>query len=224
MNKQIKRYCVTVIMVFVIYCIYNPIAYALIAHNWRECVSAPGCTCVTMASTSTLKTYIVASTGFFLNSHSSYQAFLNRVEMTDLKGADYNEMRELLYNAIDSMKKARAAYARVKRASKKIPYDQVMIDRLQKFDYEGFQAKYGLLEPIFEKVKSLLAKGDIDGLDDATLSNMDSILRLLNQAKAAIKKGQSPDIELLWRINQEYLESQLFGQYMSEVFKANLGL
>jgi hypothetical protein len=170
----------------------------------------------------TLKTYIVESAGFFLKSHASYQDFLNLVEMTDLNGADYIEMRSFLYNAVDYMEKAYAIYSNLKIASEKIPYDQVMIDRLLKFDYDGFQAKFGLLAPVFEKVKSLLAKGDIAGFDDEVLNNMDTILNQLYEVRDLVDKEQSPDISLLWRLTQSYFETQLFGQYASEVFKANI--
>ena len=223
MNKQIKKYFVTVIMMLSIFCICSPFSYARIAFNWRECLVAPGCTCeVTLAITKStipsLRTYIMESTGYFLTSHSDYQDFLNRVEMSDIKGIDYKELRELIYSAIDNMEKAREAYVNLKTASEKIPYHQEMIDQLMKFDYDGFRVKNGLLEPIFSKIKNLLGKGDIVGLDNAVLANMDAILIKLYEVKAAVDKDLAPEIGLLWRTTQAYFEAQLFGQYMSEVF------
>ena len=224
MNKQIKRYFVTVIMVLFIYCICSPFSYAYVAANWRECLVAPGCSCtltlqVTPSTIPTLKTYIMESTGYFLTSHSDYQDFLNRVEMSDIKGVDYKELRELIYSAIDNMEKAREAYVNLKTASEKIPYNQEMIDRLMIFDYDGFRVKNGLLEPIFSKIKNLLGQGDVVGLDDAVLANMDTILNKLYEVKAAVDKNLVPEIALLWRATQAYFEAQLFGQYMSEVFR-----
>lgn len=211
------------IIVLLISFFCSPVSYARIEANWRECASAPGCTCVSLAATfsatATLKMFIVESAGYFLNSHSAYQAFLNRVEMTDLKGADYNEMRDILYSAIDNMEKAKAAYTNLKTASEKIPYNQEMIDQLMKFDYDGFRVKYGLMESIFEKLKVLLGKGDIAGFDGAVLANMDTILSKLYEVKAAVDEDQLPEIAHLWRANQAYVEAQLFAQYMSEVFR-----
>jgi len=202
-------------------------SYPLLVHNWRECASAPGCTCtltldIKKSMAPTLKTYIVESAGFFLKSHASYQDFLNLVEMTDLNGADYSKMRSYLYNAVDYMENAYTIYTNLKLASEKIPYDPVMLDRLLKFDYAGFQAKSGLLAPVFEKVKSLLAKGDIAGFDDEVLNNMDTILNQLYEVRDLVDKEQSPDIALLWQLTQSYFETQLFGQYASAVFKANI--
>ena len=181
MSKQIKKYFVTVIVVLSIFCICSPFANASIAANWRECLNGPGCTCtltldITKSTIPTLKTYIMESTGYFLTSHSDYQDFLNRVEMSDIKGIDYKELRELIYSTIDNMEKARDAYVNLKTAAEKIPYNQEMIDQLMKFDYDGFLVKNGLLEPIFSKIQNLLGKGDIVGLDNAVLANMDTIL------------------------------------------------
>ncbi len=221
MSNQIKRYCVYVIIAifFCFFCI--PISYARIEFNWRECASAPGCTStLTLQVTApTLKTYIIESAGYFLNSHSSYQAFLNRIEMSETNGIDAGEFEDTIYSAIENMEKAKAAYANLKTVSEKTPYNQEMIDHLMIFDYDGFRVKYGLVEPIFEKVKTFLGKGDITGLDEAALANMDTILSKLYEIKSSVDKGLVPEIALLWRANQAYAEAQLFGQYVSEVFR-----
>jgi hypothetical protein len=173
-------------------------------------------------TTSTLKIYITESAGYFLNSHSTYQTFLNRVEMADVNGIDFIELKDILYNSTAYMEKAKAAYANVKAASEKIPMDTIMINKLQNFDYDGFQVKYGLIKPIFVKVKKLLLKGDIPGLDAAVLANMENILKQLYEVKALVDKSQTPDIAGLWRLNQSYAEAQLFGQYIAQIIKANL--
>jgi len=224
MNKQIKRFFVTVIIVFVMYCIYNPIAYALVWGNWRECASAPGCSCtltldIKMSMPPTLKTYVVESAGYFLKSHDAYQEFLYCVEMSDISGLDSMNFKNTFYSAIENMEKAKAAYSNLKIASEKIPYNQEMIEQLMKFDYDGFRIKYGLNEPVFEKLKTLLGKGDIAGFDGDVIENMDGILRRLYEIKAFVDKDIVPDIALIWRTTQAYFEAQLFGQYMSEVFR-----
>ena len=220
MNQQIKRFCVTVIMVLAFYCFCNPIAYALVWQNWRECANVSGCgSSAVQTEYFFLKTYIEESAGSFLNSHSNYQAFLNRVELADIKCIDYAELKEILYSAIVNMEKAKVAYMNLKTVSEKIPYNREMINNLMKFDYDGFQVQFELIEPIFVKVKSLLEKGDLFGLDMAVLSNMDIILSKLYKMKVALDKDQLPEIALLWRANQAYGEAQLFGQYVSEVFK-----
>jgi len=224
MNKQIKKYFVTVIMVLFIYCICSPFSYARIAANWRECLVAPGCTCevtldITKSTIPILKTYIIESAGYFFDSYAAYQSFLSRVEIADINGVDYKELKTILYSAIDHIEKARAAYENVKLIAAKTSNHQEMIDKLMKFDYDGFRIQYGLNEPIFERVKSLLITGDIPGLDDTVIANMDAVLKQLYTARAIVDKDSTPDVSILWRINQAYAEAQLFGQYMSEVFR-----
>lgn len=220
MNKQIKRFCITVIMVLIFYCFFNPIAYALVWQNWRECANVPGCGSSTVQTEYfLLKTYVEESAGYFLNSHSNFQALLNRMELADIKSIDYAELKEILYSTIENMEKAKAAYMNLKAASEKLPYNEVMIANLVKFDYDGFRVQFELIEPIFARVKSLLEKGDIFELDMAVLNNMDVILSKLYKMKVVLDKDQLPEIALLWRTNQAYAEVHLFGQYVSEVFK-----
>jgi hypothetical protein len=223
MNKQIKRYCVTICVGLFIYSICSPISYARIEFNWRECASAPGCSStLTLLCTDnmvpTMKSYTIESAGYFMKSHAAYQEFLNLVEMSESNSIDSEEFKNNLYNAINNMEKSKAAYTNLKIASEKIPYHQEMINQLIKFDYDGFREKYGLNEPIFEKLRTFLGKGDIAGFDAAVIANMDAILINLYEIKGAVDKGLTPEISNLWRISQAYAEAQLFGQYMSEVF------
>lgn len=215
MIYQIKRFCVVVITVFVIYCIFNSISYARIAFNWRECIETTGC----IDGITNANTYIIESTGNFLTAHSTYQAFLNRVEIAEFNGCNYNELRSILYNAIEKMEKAKAAYSNFKNVADKMPKNPDMIDKLIKFDYDHFRINHGLLEPIFVSVKALLSKGDINGLDTLALSNMDSIIIKLYEVKISVEKDQLPDISLLWRLNQDFATTHLFGQYVSEILK-----
>jgi hypothetical protein len=220
MNKTFKKIMFQSAIGSVLIFSLSLFGYSYLTYNWRECLNAPGCTC--QAVTPALKPYIVESAGNFLNSHSAFQAFLNRVELAEINGINTNELKDILNSAIANMEKAKEAYETFKIASVKTSYNQEMIDKLMKFDYDGYRIQYGLVEPIFERVKLLLVNGDITGLDNTVLSNMDTILKQLYTAKSIVDKDLIPDVSILWRINQSYLEAQLFGQYISEILKANL--
>jgi len=227
MNNKSKKVMFQAIIGLVLVFSLSIFGYSALTWNWRECLAAPGCTCtltldIPKSTTTTLKTNIILSAGYSFDSYANYQAFLGRVEMADINGVDFKELRAILYSAIDHMEKARAEYENVKLAAAKTAYNQEMIDKLMKFDYEGFRIQYGLNEPIFERVKSLLINGDIPGLDDTVISNMDAILKQLYTARAIVDKDSTPDVSILWRINQSYFEAQLFGQYLSEILKSNL--
>jgi hypothetical protein len=225
-NKLTKMIFKAIIGLVLVFSLSIP-SYSALACNWRECLVAPGCTCtvtldIAKSSTATLKTYIILSAGYSFDSYADYQSFLSRVEMADINGIDYKELRAILYSAIGHMEKARAAYENVRIISAKTSYNQEMIDKLMKFDYDGFRGQYGLNEPIFDRVKSLLVSGDVSGLDDSVIANIDAVLKQLYIARAIVDKYSLPDVAILWRINQSYFETQLFGQYLSEILKANL--
>ncbi|MCX6582818.1 MAG: hypothetical protein NT166_21795 [Candidatus Aminicenantes bacterium] len=165
-----------------------------------------------------MKLYTIESAGYFMKSHAAYQEFLNLVEMSESNSIGAEEFKNNLYNAIDNMEKAKAAYTNLKTASEKIPYHQEMIDQLMKFDYDRFRIKYGLNEPVFEKLKAFLGNGDIAGFDEAVIANLDAILSKLYEIKVAVENCLAPEIAILWRTSQTYVEAQLFAQYMSEVF------
>jgi len=227
MRNKSKKVMFQAIIGLVLVFSISTCGYSALGYNWRECLAAPGCTCtltltITKSTTATLRTYIIESAGYSFDSYAAYQSFLSRVEMADINGVDYKELRAIFYSAIDHMEKARAAYENVKLAAAKTAYNQELIDKLMKFDYEGFRNQYGLNEPIFERVKSLLINGDIPGLDDIVIANMDAVLKQLYTVKAIVDKDSLPDVSILWRINQSYFEAQLFGQYLSEILKANL--
>ena len=224
MNNKVKNLILKCFVVLFIGCFCTQVSFAIIWGNWRECASAPGCSCtltlqVTQETTPTLKTYVVESAGYFLKSHDAYLEFLYCVEMSESKGIESADFKNALYNAIDNMEKAKIAYSNLKTASEKIPYNREMIDQLMKFDYDGFRIKNGLNEPIFEKLRTFLGRGDIAGIDDAVIANMDSILSRLYELNVSVDKGMVPEVALIWRTNQAYTEAQLFGQYMSEVFR-----
>lgn len=224
MNNKVKAMIVKCFLALVISFICTQVSFAAIWGNWRECVSSPGCSCTltlqaTSETTTTLKSYVVESAGYFLKSHAAFQQFLYCLEMSESGGADSADFKITLYSAIENMEKARAAYNNLKFASEKIPYNQEMIDKLMKFDYESFRVKNGFNEPVFEKLRTFLGKGDIAGFDGAVIANIDDILNKLYVIKASVDKGLLPEIALPWRTNQAYAEAQLFGQYMSEVFR-----
>ena len=154
MKKQNKKIWASVVVIMVIGCFSVSMAYARLWQNWRDCVITPCITSTGDSSTSPLNTSLVESAGSFLKSHSNYQDFLNRVEMSEISSVDYNEFRETLYDAIENLERAKTAYANFKAEADKATYNRAMIDKLAAFNYDAFRENYGLNAPVFEKVKN----------------------------------------------------------------------
>lgn len=224
MKMNAKQFKLKIFIGAMIIFLLLPNLYSYITYNWSECGLEPGCEYKALISSGgdSIGGFIVRAAGYFLNSHSAWNTLLNRVEMSELNGLDYAELREYLYRSIEEMEKACAAYTDLKAAADKTAYVQSVIDRLLTFDYYSFQKEMGLNAVIFSGVRYYLGKGDIRGIYNAALNKATAILDSLYKLKILIDADTLPGIQDLWRINQTYVEFGLFGQYVSQVFYAIL--
>jgi hypothetical protein len=71
---------------------------------------------------------------------------------------------------------------------------------------------------IFIKVQGFLAKGDVTGAYITLKASKDAIIAQLYVIKATLDSNLFPDTNLLYRVNQAYSETMLFGQYVAQVF------
>jgi hypothetical protein len=223
MIKQNKQLVLTIIIGIFILSFAN-ISYSRLAHNWSDCAYEGECdggestSLIGTPMSVSMHTYIVEGAGYFLESYSGMQAFLNRVEVSELKGINYNEIREILYKVIINMERARVEYFILKIKADHTPYKWDVIKKLLEFDFDGFQEKNGLLPSIFEKVEGFLRSGDVRGIYSDMLAGTEEILFQLYEIKESVDADQFPDISALWRINQDYSERVLFGQFSAQIF------
>ena len=208
--------------VFFIFVI-NMNIYSYVIANRGDCAfSEGGGEGISIVKDISIKLYIIEGAGYFLNSYSDMHLFLNKVEMSELNGIDYKELRDILFRAIENMEKVKVAYYNLKQKADNTPYNQSVIDNLLSFDYQGFQKERGLNKQIFRDVKYYLSKGDVRGFFTILLSNTEQILSKLYTVKESVDAEKFPEISTLWRINQDYSGTMLFGQYASEIFQTVL--
>jgi hypothetical protein len=228
MSKQIKKTNQKVILGLLILGLFAFNSYSYVKFNWSDCAYRGECddgettSLIFVPMSMSMHNYIVEGAGYFLDSHSNFQLFLSRVEMSEINGVYYNKLREILYKAIEDMEKAREAYYNLKIKADTTPYKENMIEALRAFDYDGLRETNRLIPYIFEKVKGYLSKGDVRGLYADVLSKTETILEKLYNIKESVDIDQFPEINELWRINQFYSESLFTGQYTSEVFRSIL--
>ena len=163
-------------------------------------------------------TYIIEGAAYFLKSHSNYLLFLQKIELSDLTGMDYSDLRAVLNSAIGDMNAAKVKYTLLKEEADNTPYNSAVIQVLIAFDYDKFQEERGLIPLIFNDVKGYLKNGDLRGVYARELSGALDILTLLELIKEAIDADRLPAMNDLWRLNQKYGEALYFGQYVAEVF------
>ncbi len=173
---------------------------------------------VGVKSTFTIGQYIAEGGGYYLRSYSDMVKILNRVEISVTSGMDIEELQGILNSAIDNMEHAKTAYLNLCSLAEATPYNQDVIVILMNFDYSTFKKENGLNPGIFKKVKELLSKGDVRGVYNRLYDDVSNILVQLYDLKENVDKNSFPNISALWRINQNFSQSILFGQYVAEVF------
>ena len=114
-------------------------------------------------NTLSIETYVIQGAGYFLEANSCIQSILNRVELQDFNGIDYNELDRLVNRALQNITIAGKEYTKLIQLAEVTPYNQEFIFQLKSFDYRSFMAETGLNSVVFSKLRAYLEKGDITG-------------------------------------------------------------
>lgn len=170
-----------------------------------------------------LRCYVIDGAGYFLDSHSDYLRFLQRIEVGERNGLDYNQLRLDLDSAIDKMLNAKDIYLQLKQTADMTPYNPTVLDQLLNFNYHVFRVENQLNEPIFARVRFFLCNGAIREMYGEILVQIENILNIADHIKERIDVGEFPLLSDLYRLNESYSESLLFGEYTARVFREILG-
>lgn len=168
--------------------------------------------------TSSIRTDVIEGAGYFLSSYSDILAFLNKIELAELRGIDYPELQRIIAGAVENMTNAKNTYLNLTQTADITPYNLEVIEKLIAFDYAAFQQEKQLNSVVFSQVESFLVKGDIRGIYHRFLSTAEELLVRLNTIKTDVDAGRFPSSDALWELNQAAAQALLFGQYTSEVF------
>lgn len=172
------------------------------------------------ATTQPLGQLIIEAAGCYIKSNSDFQLILREIELSSSYGANFVLLQELINKAIENMNMANSTYLQIWQTAKGLDYDPVVQEKLRQFDYFSYQVENNLVPVIFEKTAYYLQAGDVKGTYEQAYYATGEILHSLETLKIDIEKNKLPKIKDCWRLNQLYLETGLFGQYVSEVFFA----
>ena len=167
-----------------------------------------------------IEKYVIKGAGYYLDAYSDILVFLNRVEMSDIQGMNYNASRQILDRALGKMMNALKTYEYLIKRAEATPYNQAFISKLMDFDYNGFMQARGLNSAIFAKVEDLLKRGDITGLLRQTYTEFTVIFWLLRTVRDELNLEKLPEMSKVWRLNERCSQALLFGQYGAMVFYA----
>lgn len=171
------------------------------------------------SATNPLKTLIIVGAGHFIQSHAGFQQFLHKIELAELYGVNYDELRGILNETVSSIESAKTAYFDLIKLAAVTPYNQSFIDALKSFDYDDFRESHNLNPVIFSRLESLLRDGNVTGVYEEIYAKINEISQLLHTVKLTVDKDIFPEIPVLLEINQIYFDSYLFGQYAAMIFK-----
>jgi len=166
----------------------------------------------------TIGGFIAEGGYYFLKSSSDMDLFLSLIESSELSGPDYKAMETAINSAVFNMGQAKNIYSQLKDLAAFTSYDQNVISKLIEFDYVDFQKQGSLNPTIFDRVANHLGRGDVRGIYSESYLCLAELLEILKSIKKDTESNVLPDLSTLWRANQKFSETKMFGQYVTEVF------
>jgi hypothetical protein len=161
---------------------------------------------------------IIEGTSLFLQSNSDVLLLLNEVEIAERMAFDFDYALKLTESAIFKLVKARARYSDAINFGEVMCDEKADVESYAKFNYESFAEKNHLNKQIMAEVSELLKKGDVIGVYEKSVNDIDSILSTLKEIKKGILMGQKPKVKLFWSLLQQYNILGLYGNYATLVF------
>jgi hypothetical protein len=172
----------------------------------------------TTASVSGLEYHIVEGAGHYLASYANALLFMQKTELTETRGLNLEELKDYIDKALESMTRANSNYFSLKQLADDTPYNMAVNEALKSFDYDAFKEENGLRTDMFDLVKKYLKKGDIRGNYGEVVTRTAELREILAALKAQVDAGLFPKISDVWKLNQAYTDTFLFGQYVAQVF------
>jgi hypothetical protein len=161
---------------------------------------------------------IIRGAGNFLKADSEILLFSHKIEMAELNGVDYEELRQIIGNAVSYMEQARDTYLQLVDITASIPYDEAVLRKLISFDYDRFAIETQSGGEAFAEVKGFLGVGDVKGIYTGFLLKVQGILDRMKKIKVSIDAGIFPSVQDTWLLNRACSQAQMVGQLTSEVF------
>jgi hypothetical protein len=166
----------------------------------------------------TIEDHIVLGGSYSLKANSNVQELLKIVELKDVEGVNFDEVRGVVDGALENLVNAVKTYEALIARAEATPYNINVINRLKEFGYDEFRMTYGLNRVVFDRVEDYLRKGNITGVFKYKHAGLNDILALLTTVKSEIDQNRLPDLSLFWQLNEKFAGLSLFGSYVARVF------
>lgn len=217
MNCSLKKFLPLILVVLIILTSMN-LHSMVIANKGNNAFNEPDGS-KSSSNSMTIEQAIIAGAAYFLAGNSDFLSFLNRVETTlNPEQANYEELKSIIDIAVENLSKAVDAYNSLVEKAEITPYNITFVEKLANFDYKSFKNQRGISGKFFDNLWDLLEAGDVRGVFSTLRVDTIKILEELHGVKTEVDSGKFPESHKLWRLNQLFSETLLFGQYGAEVF------
>ena len=220
-NKMTKKILMAMVVVF----LSMPI-YGVVSGNWGcgplipdGCQNRSNITGLSSVKSGyTIGQIIAEGTYYYTLANSKYQELLSKIEISELRGYDFLELKTIVDVAIKNMYMAKHFYKEAFDMASQCECDEKYLLKLREFDYDTFQQKNNLIPSVLEKTRDYLSTGNIKGVFEVFAVDSLNIHNLLITIKSHIDIERIPEYHLIWECNQRFFITHLFGQYVSMVF------
>ncbi len=168
----------------------------------------------------TIEMYIVEGSGYYLRAVASINNILKLYECQDLNGIDFYYLNKLLNKALIDIDNAITAYETLIMKAESTPYNKEILAKLAVFDYYTFMTEKRLNKEIFQQVEGYLKAGYIIGVFKKTYDHLLSIRLLIVSIKNMASVNNLPNVDTMWQLNEQCLETSYFGSYVARVFES----
>jgi hypothetical protein len=161
---------------------------------------------------------IIDGAANFLQSYSNILLLLNESELSPTMGFDFSIAGSYVDTAIRKLKVSREKYALALWEMKQTTFSSLIIQKLIDFDYDKLVEERDLNPCTMKQVSVYLSKGDVSGLYERAVKDLDALLMKLTTVQAYIRKNVVPEIEDLRALYQQYSGFMQSGYYSSLIF------
>jgi hypothetical protein len=217
-EKTMKRIIISMILTL---SLMSVLSYGYFHHNYscilyNECDNSGSVT--GEKSTNPSLGQMISEAGiFFIQSCRDFQDFLKYLEQSEYNTTDNNDLLNAIESAVKNIETANSKYHEILIKSKSLDVNPVVMQMLIEFDYSSFQEKKNLIPSIFNEVETFLKSGNLPGVYERTYKATSDILQRIKYIKS-LMESNSFDLYKCWETNQMFLKTELFGQYVSQVF------
>lgn len=161
---------------------------------------------------------IIDGASNFLQSYANILMLLNESELSSTIGFDFAVARSAVDTAAIKLKNSREKYLQALLLMKQATYSSSFIQGLKDFHYDKFAEEHHLNPCIMQRVSTYLSKGDVIGVYENVIKDLDVLQDKLAIIRAFIHSNEVPELEDLRALYQHYSDFMAFGYYCSLVF------